>query len=108
MGIMAFTPMGNTVAFTAAASPPSAVQALSTTLGGTQYRVHNTGNVVVYMGFGNTAAAAATLANTSLSGSTISLMPNSVEVFTFNANQYFTGATSSGTAVVTVVPGDGS
>jgi hypothetical protein len=35
-------------------------------------------------------------------------MPNSVEVFTFNANQYFTGATSSGTAVVTVLAGDGS
>jgi hypothetical protein len=35
-------------------------------------------------------------------------MPNSVEVFTFNANQYFTGATASGTAAVTVVPGDGS
>jgi hypothetical protein len=35
------------------------------------------------------------------------LMPNSVEVFTFNANQFFTGATASGTAVVTVVPGDG-
>lgn len=107
MGIMAFTPMGNTVAFTAAVSPPSAVQAISTTLGGTQYRVHNQGNVVVYMGFGNTAASAQTMANISLAGSTISLMPNSVEVFTFNANQFFTGATASGTAVVTVVPGDG-
>jgi hypothetical protein len=108
MGIMAFTPMGNTVSFNAAVTPPTPVRATSTTLGGTQYRVHNTGNVVVYMGFGNTAAAATSVANTSLSGSTISLMPNSVEVFTFNANQYFTGATSSGTAVVTIVAGDGS
>ena len=108
MGIMAFTPMGNTVSFNAAVTPPTPARATSTTLGGTQYRVHNTGNVVVYMGFGNSAAAATTMANTSLSGSTISLMPNSVEVFTFNANQYFTGATSSGTAVVTIVAGDGS
>jgi hypothetical protein len=108
MGIMAFTPMGNTVSFNAAVTPPTPVRATSTTLGGTQYRVHNTGNVVVYMGFGNTAAAATGVANTSLSGSTISLMPNSVEVFTFNANQYFTGATSTGTAVVTIVAGDGS
>lgn len=107
MGIMAFTPMGNTVTFTAAASPPTAVQATSTTIGGTQYRVHNTGNVVVYMGFGNSASAAATMANIAIVGSTISLMPNSVEVFTFNAKQYFTGATDSGTAVVNITPGDG-
>lgn len=107
MGIMAFTPMGNTVTFTAAVSAPTAVQAASTTIGGTQYRVHNTGNVVVYMGFGNTAAAAATMANVTVTGSTLSLMPNSVEVFTFNANQYFTGATASGTAVVNITPGDG-
>ena len=107
MGIMAFTPMGNTVTFNAAVTAPTPVRATSSTLGGTQYRVHNTGNVVVYMGFGNTAAAATTVANVSLSGSTISLMPNSVEVFTFNANQYFTGATSSGTSVVNITAGDG-
>lgn len=107
MGIMAFTPMGNTVSFTAAVSAPAAVQANSSTIGGTQYRVHNLGNVAVYMGVGATAAAANASANTTLVGSTITLMPNSVEVFTFNANQFFTGATASGTAVVTVVPGDG-
>lgn len=108
MGIMAFTPMGNAVSITAAVTPPSPVQALSTTIGGTQYRVHNTGNVVVYMGYGDTSAEATTMANITLVGPTISLMPNSVEVFTFNANQYFTGATASGTAVVTIIPGDGS
>ena len=108
MGIMAFTPMGNTVTFTAAVSPPTPVKALSTTIGGTQYRVHNTGNVAVYMGYGETANAAATMANVTVVGATISLMPNSVEVFTFNANQFFTGATASGTAVVNITPGDGS
>jgi len=107
MGIMAFTPQGNTVTFTAAVSAPTAVQAVSSTIGGTQYRVHNLGNVAVYMGFGATANAAETMANVTVTGSTISLMPNSVEVFTFNANQYFTGATASGTAVVNVTPGDG-
>jgi hypothetical protein len=66
MGIMAFTPMGNTVTFTAAVTPPTPVQAVSTTIGGTQYRVHNLGN-----------------------------------------NTYFTGATTSGTAVVNITPGDG-
>ena len=107
MGIMAFTPMGNTVTFNAAVTPPTPVRALSTTIGGTQYRVHNTGNVVVYMGFGDAAANATTMANTTVTGSTLSLMPNSVEVFTLNASVYFTGATASGTAVVNITPGDG-
>lgn len=107
MGIMAFTPMGNTVTFTAAVTPPTPVRALSTTIGGTQYRVHNLGNVAVYIGFGDNANAATTMANVSVVGSTLSVMPNSVEVFTLNANAYFTGATSSGTAVVNITPGDG-
>jgi hypothetical protein len=107
MGIMAFTPMGNTVTFTAAVSPPTPVQATATIIGGTQYRVHNLGNVAVYLGFGATANAATTMANTTVVGSTLSLMPNSVEVFTLNANQYFTGATASGTAVVNITAGDG-
>ena len=108
MGIMAFTPMGNTVTFTAAVTAPTPVQATSSIIGGTQYRVHNTGNVVVYMGFGNSASAASNMANVTIVGSTLSLMPNSVEVFTFNGNVYFTGATASGTAVVNITPGDGS
>ena len=107
MGIMAFTPMGNTVTFVAAVTPPTPVRATSTIIGGTQYRVHNTGNVAVYMGFGNSANDATTMANVTVTGSTLSLMPNSVEVFTLNANVYFTGATASGTAVVNITPGDG-
>lgn len=107
MGIMAFTPMGNTVTFVAAATAPTPVRAVSTTIGGTQYRINNSGNVAVYLGFGDTSAAAATMANTTIVGSTIVMNANSVEVFTFNANVYFTGATSSGTSVVTITPGDG-
>lgn len=108
MGIMPFTPMGNTVVFTAAVSPPTAVQANSTTIGATQYRVHNTGNTVVYLGFGPTANAAAAMANTTIVGSTLTLVGGGVEIFTLNANQFFTGATSTGTAIVTVTPGDGA
>jgi hypothetical protein len=107
MGIMAFTPMGNTVTFVAAATAPTPVRALSTTIGGTQYRVNNSGNVAVYLGFGDTSAAASAMANTTIVGSTIVMNANSVEVFTFNANVYFTGATSSGTSVVSITPGDG-
>ena len=107
MGIMAFTPMGNTVSVTAAVSPPTAVQALSTTIGGTQYRINNSGNVAVYIGFGSTASDAAAMANTTIVGETIVMNANSVEVFTFNVNQYFTAATASGTSVVFITPGDG-
>lgn len=107
MGIMAFTPMGNTVTFLAAATPPTPVQASSTTIGGTQYRVHNSGNVVIYLGFGNTASAATNTANASINTTTITMVAGSVEVFTFNANQYVTAATTSGTSQVYVTPGDG-
>ena len=107
MGIMAFTPMGNTVSFTANVAPPTAVQAVSRTIGGTQYRIHNVGSNAVYIGFGDSAANASTMANVSIAGSTLSMMGNSVEVFTLNANQYFTAATSSGTSVVNITPGDG-
>jgi hypothetical protein len=107
MGVMAFTPMGNTVTFLAATSAPTPVQALSTTIGGTQYRVHNSGNVIIYLGFGDTAANATAHATSSLSGQTITMVPNSVEVFTFNANQYVTAATASGTSQVYVTAGDG-
>ena len=107
MGIMAFTPMGNTVVFTAAASPPTPVQALSTTIGGTQYRINNSGNVAVFIGYGDTAAAATATANTTIKNSTIVMNANSVEVFTFNVNQYFTAATTSGTSIVYITPGDG-
>lgn len=108
MGIMAFTPMGNTVVVAAATSAPTPVQALSTTIGGTQYRIHNSGNVIVYLGFGDSAANATTMANTSVNGETIVLCANSVEVFTFNVNQYFTGKTTTGTSSVYITPGDGS
>lgn len=107
MGIMAFTPMGDTVTFNAAVTAPTPVQCVSSTIAGTQYRVHNSGSNVVYMGFGNTAAAATAMADSGLSGSTITLMPNSVEVFTFNGSVYFTGVTADSTAVVYITPGDG-
>lgn len=108
MGIMPFSPMGNTVSFVAAVSPPSAVQASGSIIGATQYRVHNHGNTVVYLGYGTTANAAAAMANTTVTGSTLTLVGGGVEIFTLNANQYFTGAVSSGTAIVTITPGDGA
>jgi hypothetical protein len=39
MGIQAFTPMGNTVTFTAASSAPTPVLATSSTIETTQYKI---------------------------------------------------------------------
>ena len=47
-----FSPSGNTVVITAATTAPAPVQVPSTTLGGNQYRIINSGSQVVILGFG--------------------------------------------------------
>lgn len=110
MSTNAFTPCGNTITFTAnvSGSVPTPSQALSNTLGGNQYRIVNTGSVTVFLGVGVTSALATTNAVVvSSSQISIPIIAGTVEVLTFNPNAYFTGITSSGTAVVYVTPGDG-
>ena len=104
-----FTPSGNTVTFTAATTAPAAVQAVSTTLGGNQYRILNAGSVVAFLGIGTTAAAAnAAAAAVTSSGSAIPLLAGTDEVITFAPNAYFTAVTASSSAVIYITPGDGS
>ena len=108
MGTNAFQKTGNTVAFIAATTAPTPVQAVSTTLGGNQYRIINSGTATVFLGYGSTAAlasAAATVVTTS--GEAIPLLPGTDEILTFVPNAYFTGITASGNATVYVTPGDG-
>jgi hypothetical protein len=104
-----FTPSGNSVVFTAATSPPTAVQAVSNTLGGNQYRVLNAGSVTVFMGVGTSASDAvnnaAVLTTTNLS---IPLLAGTDEILTFPPNAYFSGITSTSSAVVYITPGDGA
>jgi hypothetical protein len=110
MSTNAFTPMGNTVTFTAnvSGSVPTPVQALSTTLGGNQYRILNAGTNTVFLGIGNTSAnATANAAVVSSSQAAYPLLPGTDEILTFAPNWYFTGITSSGSAVVFITPGDG-
>lgn len=108
MSTNAFLRLGNTVVFTAATSAPTPVQATNLNLGATQYRIINSGTVVVFLGVGDTSASANTNAVVvSSSQYSIPLLPGTDEVLTFNANSYFTGITSSGTAVVYVTAGDG-
>ena len=108
MSTQAFTPMGNTIIFTANTAAPTAVQALASTLGANQYRVLNAGNVVVFLGAGTTAAlanaAAVVVSNTQPS---MPLLPGTDEILTFAPNAFFTGITGSGTATIYITPGDG-
>lgn len=108
MGINAFTKSGNTVAFIAATTAPTAVQCSSTTLGGNQYRIINSGTVTVFLGYGTSASDAGNNAvAVTTTGSSFPLLAGTDEILTFVPNAYFTGVTSSGTASVYITPGDG-
>ena len=108
MGIQAFTPMGNTVTFTAATSAPAPVQAVSRTIAGTQYRIINAGTVIAFLSHGTTSTDASNNALIVTSSQfSIPLLPNTDEILTFEGNSYFTGITSAGSAVIYITPGDG-
>jgi len=108
MGVNAFTRTGNTVAFLAATSAPTPIQAVSTTLGGNQYRIINSGSVTVFLGYGSDGASAnSNAAIITTTGTSIPLLPGTDEVLSFVPNAYFTGITSTSNATVYVTPGDG-
>lgn len=104
-----FTPSGNTVTFTAVTTtPPTAVQAVSTTLGGNQYRILNAGAVTAFLGVGTSASDASNNAVAVVSSaSSIPLLAGTDEILTFPPNAYFTGITTSSSAVIYITPGDG-
>jgi hypothetical protein len=109
MGIQAFTRTGNTVTFLAATTAPTAVQAVSTTLGGNQYRIINAGSVTVFLGYGSDGASAnSNAAVITTTGTSIPLLPGTDEILSFVPNAYFTGITASSNATIYVTPGDGS
>ena len=108
MSTNAFTKTGNTVVFTAATSAPSPVQCSSTTLGGNQYRIINSGNVTVFLGYGIAATDATNNAVVVTStGNAFPLLSGTDEILTFVPNAYFTGITSTGSANIYITPGDG-
>ena len=110
MSTNAFTPLGNTVTFTAnvSGSVPAPVQALSNGLGSNQYRILNAGLNTVFLGLGpNAAGATANAVVVTSTQSSYPLLPGTDEILTFLPNAYFTGITSSGTSVVYICPGDG-
>ena len=104
----AFTKSGNTIAFIANTVAPTAVQAVSTTLGGNQYRIINSGSVTVFLGYGTSASDAGNnAAVVTTTGTSFPLLAGTDEILTFVPNAYFTGVTSSGNATVYITPGDG-
>jgi hypothetical protein len=108
MGINAFTKTGNTITFTANVAAPTPVQCSSSTLGGNQYRIINTGTVTVFLGYGTTSTDASNNAVVvSSTGAAFPLLPNTDEILTFVPNAYFTGITAAGSAVIYITPGDG-
>lgn len=109
MGIQAFTQMGNTITFTANVAAPTPVQAVSTTLGGNQYRIINAvGGNLAFIGYGMTSSQAANNATVvTTTGPAIPLLPGTDEILTFAPNAYFTAITPSGTSTIYVTPGDG-
>jgi len=108
MSTNAFTKTGNTVVFTAAVTAPTPVQALSTTLGGNQYRIINSGLVTVFLGYGTASGDATNSATVvTTTGPAYPILAGTDEILTFVPNAYFTGITSSSTAVVYITPGDG-
>lgn len=109
MSTKAFTPLGNTVSFTAAVTVPTSVQAVSAapvTRPLFQYRVVNAGTELVLLGVGVDDAAAKAAAAAITAGA-VPILPGAVEVLGFPAGSYFSGKTAANTSVVYVTPGEG-
>jgi len=110
----AFTPTGNTVTFTANVSgsvPTPVLVQTSGGLGSNQYRIINAStSVIAHLAVGTSAAAATTNAVIATAGTPspgIPLLPGTDEILTLPPNAYFTAITSSSTAVIYIIPGDG-
>jgi hypothetical protein len=104
-----FGPGGPTITFTAVTpTPPTAQQALidlTTATPAGQFRIINSGNVLVFLGVGGTATVAAT--NAGAIATSIPILPGTDEVLRFAPESFFTGKAISGSAVVYITPGQG-
>ena len=110
---IAFAPLGETAAITAAATAPDGVQALvfernkASSTG--QYRVVNAGTAIVHLGTGPTVATAKANAEAAVSGNPgagIPLLPGAVEILRFSPEIYFSGLAASAQTLY-ITPGQG-
>ena len=104
-----FSPCGNTVVISATTTATTPVQVTSSTLGGNQYRVINSGAVVVILGYGQTSAQATSgaVVPTSTQNYCLPLLPGTDEIITFVPNAYFSANATTSTATLYITPGDG-
>jgi hypothetical protein len=103
-----FTPTGDTILVPAAASAPTGVQAASAS-GVGQYRIVNTGTIVVHLGVGATAAQAtanAVAATAGVPAKGIIVMPGAIEILRFANDAFFSGVSASAVNVY-ITPGQG-
>jgi len=104
-----FAPCGNTVVISATTTASTPVNVLSSTLGGSQYRIINSGTVTVILGYGMTSAQAASgaVVPTTTQNNCLPLLPGTDEIITFAPNSYFSANATSSTATIYITPGDG-
>lgn len=103
-----FAPTGNTILVPAAASAPTGVQAVAAA-GVGQYRIVNTGTIVVHLGVGATAAQAtanAVAATAGVPAKGIIVMPGAIEILRFANDAFFSGVSASAVSLY-VTPGQG-
>ena len=110
---IAFAPLGKTVLVPAAAVAPTGVQALVASKfdaqGTGQYRIINSSTNIVYLGVGQTAAAATANAVAPIAGNpspAIVLAPGAVEVLRFGRVAFFSGLATAASTVY-IVQGEG-
>ena len=109
--IQPILPCGNTQTVTAATSAPTPVQAqCGTSTNNTQYVVTNTGSVTAFVTYAGTSALATTncVIPTSTATAVYVVLPMSQITMTAGGGSWFCALTSSGTAVIYIMPGVGS
>lgn len=101
---------GNTVTFTAATTPPTAVQCKSAdNVQSQNYVLTNiSSTTTAFVGWGSTAAEAEANAVVPTSARVYPLLPLSQATITAPVNAYFSGDTAADTAIVYVTPGIGA
>jgi hypothetical protein len=110
---IAFAPLGKTVLVPAAAVAPAGVQALVASKFDAQstgqYRIINSSTNIVYLGVGQTAAAATANAVAPTAGNpsaAIVLVPGAVEILRFGRVAFFSGLAAAASSVF-IVQGEG-
>lgn len=111
--------VGNTACITANNTAPTGVQVLPgapfgnepTTGGGSlQFRCHNSGTVIIHLGYGATASDAVNNANTAASSGSpqpaLPLAPGLTEILTLPRQYYFSAKAGAATSVY-ITPGKG-